>query len=199
NQIIEIPDGTSATTMTNSRMVRPREILAMNMPTNGDQEIHHAHSSVVQLWRNTFSASPSLGYTVNMAGRPSKKVNRVAGTRSRRNTVGPARRANTVRPTTRTIFALDNMRMPFFTPDTAEKMKITVRMVMAMMRKVSPLTSRPVTMEVPVWTWSAPMPSEVAVPKRVTRTAKVSMIRPRTRLLPPGKTGSNSDEMRGSR
>ncbi len=32
--------GTSRTPVTNSRMVRPREIRAMNMPTKGDQEIH---------------------------------------------------------------------------------------------------------------------------------------------------------------
>ena len=36
------PVGTSSTPMANSRTVRPREIRAINMPTNGDQEIHHA-------------------------------------------------------------------------------------------------------------------------------------------------------------
>ncbi|MNC67623.1 hypothetical protein D3C75_1181330 [compost metagenome] len=34
--------GTSSTPMTNSRTVRPREMRAMNMPTNGDQAIHQA-------------------------------------------------------------------------------------------------------------------------------------------------------------
>ncbi len=34
--------GTTSTTVTNWRMVRPREILAMNMPTNGDHESHQA-------------------------------------------------------------------------------------------------------------------------------------------------------------
>ena len=34
--------GTSSTPVTNWRMVRPREIRAMNMPTNGVHEIHHA-------------------------------------------------------------------------------------------------------------------------------------------------------------
>src|SRR5699024_250275 len=34
--------GTRITTVTNSRNVRPREILAMNRPTNGVQETHHA-------------------------------------------------------------------------------------------------------------------------------------------------------------
>ena len=32
--------GTSSTPVTNSRMVRPREIRAMNSPTNGDQASH---------------------------------------------------------------------------------------------------------------------------------------------------------------
>ena len=32
--------GTSSTPVTNSRMVRPREIRAMNMPTKGDHAIH---------------------------------------------------------------------------------------------------------------------------------------------------------------
>ena len=32
--------GTSNTPSTNSRTVRPREMRAMNMPTNGDHEIH---------------------------------------------------------------------------------------------------------------------------------------------------------------
>ncbi len=34
--------GASMVTSTNSRSVRPREILAMNMPTNGVHAIHHA-------------------------------------------------------------------------------------------------------------------------------------------------------------
>jgi hypothetical protein len=32
--------GTNSTPPMNSRIVRPREMRAMNMPTNGDQEIH---------------------------------------------------------------------------------------------------------------------------------------------------------------
>ena len=36
------PVGTSSTPMMNCRTVRPREIRAMNMPTNGDQAIHQA-------------------------------------------------------------------------------------------------------------------------------------------------------------
>ena len=36
------PDGTSNTPRINSRMVRPREMRAMNMPTNGDHDTHHA-------------------------------------------------------------------------------------------------------------------------------------------------------------
>ena len=34
--------GTSSTPVTNWRMVRPREMRAMNMPTNGVQDSHHA-------------------------------------------------------------------------------------------------------------------------------------------------------------
>src|SRR5690606_41804973 len=34
------PSGTSSTPTTNSRTVRPREIRAMNMPTNGDHATH---------------------------------------------------------------------------------------------------------------------------------------------------------------
>ena len=34
--------GTRRTPVTNSRMVRPREIRAMNIPTNGVHETHHA-------------------------------------------------------------------------------------------------------------------------------------------------------------
>ena len=34
--------GTSSTPMMNSRIVRPRETRAMNIPTKGDHEIHHA-------------------------------------------------------------------------------------------------------------------------------------------------------------
>ena len=36
------PVGTKRTPTTNSRMVRPREMRAMNIPTKGDQEIHQA-------------------------------------------------------------------------------------------------------------------------------------------------------------
>ena len=35
-------DGTSNTATMNSRTVRPRDTRAMNMPTNGDHEIHQA-------------------------------------------------------------------------------------------------------------------------------------------------------------
>ena len=34
--------GTSSTPTRNSRTVRPRDTLAMNIPTKGDQAIHHA-------------------------------------------------------------------------------------------------------------------------------------------------------------
>src|SRR5690606_4245501 len=45
NTVIQMkvkPTGTNSTPTTNSRMVRPRETRAMNMPTNGDQAIHQA-------------------------------------------------------------------------------------------------------------------------------------------------------------
>ena len=32
----------------NSRILRPRETLAINIPTNGDQEIHQAQYKIVQ-------------------------------------------------------------------------------------------------------------------------------------------------------
>ena len=38
----QIENGASRTTEKYSRMLRPREMRAMNMPTNGDHEIHHA-------------------------------------------------------------------------------------------------------------------------------------------------------------
>ena len=53
SRIIEVPpmmpnhsrlttEGATTTTVTYSRRVRPREILAMNMPTNGVHDTHHA-------------------------------------------------------------------------------------------------------------------------------------------------------------
>jgi len=39
--LAEAPTGANRTPPTNSRRVRPREIRAINMPTKGDQEIHH--------------------------------------------------------------------------------------------------------------------------------------------------------------
>ena len=47
NHARDRPVGTSSTTLTNWRSVRPLEIFAMNMPTNGDQEIHQAQKSMV--------------------------------------------------------------------------------------------------------------------------------------------------------
>lgn len=41
--------GISRTQTTNSRIVRPWEILAMNRPTNGAQEIHQTQYMMVQL------------------------------------------------------------------------------------------------------------------------------------------------------
>ena len=44
--------GTMMTQKTNSRTVRPRETRAINMPTNGDQEIHHANRMTSSLGRS---------------------------------------------------------------------------------------------------------------------------------------------------
>ena len=42
NHVRQTADGTMMTTVTNSRRVRPREIFAMNIPTKGVHETHHA-------------------------------------------------------------------------------------------------------------------------------------------------------------
>jgi hypothetical protein len=45
NTVIQMkvkPAGMKSTAVTNSRTVRPREMRAINMPTNGAHEIHHA-------------------------------------------------------------------------------------------------------------------------------------------------------------
>ena len=42
NHTSDTTDGTITTVKMNSRMVRPREMRAMNMPTNGDQDTHQA-------------------------------------------------------------------------------------------------------------------------------------------------------------
>src|SRR5690554_3614053 len=42
NHVTQTSDGTITTTVTNSRNVRPREILAINIPTKNAQETHHA-------------------------------------------------------------------------------------------------------------------------------------------------------------
>jgi hypothetical protein len=41
NQTKLTPLGTSSTPITNSRIVRPLEMRARNVPTNGAQDIHH--------------------------------------------------------------------------------------------------------------------------------------------------------------
>ena len=41
NQNVQIRVGTNTTPKINSFIVRPLEIRAINVPTNGDQEIHH--------------------------------------------------------------------------------------------------------------------------------------------------------------
>jgi hypothetical protein len=58
-------------------------------------------------------------------------------------------------------------------PATAETVKVTVSTLMATTMNPLP-NSSPVTIEVPVRICRAPMPSEVAVPNRVTNTAKGS-------------------------
>ncbi|GEM_PF-5066806 len=47
-QAIMKASGNSSVPMTNSRMVRPREIRARNRPTNGPQAIHQAQKNTVQ-------------------------------------------------------------------------------------------------------------------------------------------------------
>ena len=74
NQAAEISDGAKITTVTNWRRVLPLEILAMNMPTKGDQEIHHAQYIIVQPVAKAPSASPWLGATESMASRLSTKA-----------------------------------------------------------------------------------------------------------------------------
>lgn len=89
--------------------------------------------------------------------------------------------------------------IPLFTPDTAEMMKATVRTDMATTTNPLPSNGLPVRIEVPVRIWSAPIPSEVAVPNRVTSTAATSMILPRTRFEPSGKIGLKTAEISGTR
>ncbi len=47
-QNAEITTGTTSMQPTRPRTVRPREIWAVNMPTKGDRESHHAQKKVVQ-------------------------------------------------------------------------------------------------------------------------------------------------------
>lgn len=54
------------TTETNSRNVRDLEILAINVPTNGDQEIHHAQYIMVQVVTNSFASWPWEAFNANM-------------------------------------------------------------------------------------------------------------------------------------
>src|SRR5699024_12569868 len=60
--------GTSNTPETNSRTVRPREIRAMNTPTNGDQEIHQTQKKMVQLFCQSTTALPWSAVVWNDSG-----------------------------------------------------------------------------------------------------------------------------------
>ena len=123
----------------------------------------------------------------------------VGGSRSKMNNVGPVMSTNRPRVMTKPIFVFDMMRMPRLTPEVAERMKSAVRMEMIATITPSPSRGLPVMIEVPVRICRAPMPREVAVPKRVTRTAKISMIFPATRLFGSVISGSKSEEISGRR
>lgn len=115
------------------------------------------------------------------------------------NAVGPVTSTNRPSTPVRIMFVFDSNRMPRFTPDTADAMKSEVRIAMDPMRNRLPSGPIPVTSTKPLWICSAPIPSETAVPKRVTRIAKKSMNLPSTRWLEPGNTGSKRAEMSGAR
>src|SRR5690625_1667652 len=49
-QMVVTMSGIMSTAVMNSRTVRPRDTRAINMPTNGDHEIHQAQKNTVQPW-----------------------------------------------------------------------------------------------------------------------------------------------------
>ena len=59
NQAKMKPSGMNITPKTNSRKVRPREMRAMNSPTNGAQATHQAQKKMVQVDFQVAPCAPS--------------------------------------------------------------------------------------------------------------------------------------------
>ena len=92
-------------------------------------------------------------------------------------TAGPTTRMKTNKITARPVLAWLRYLMPLLTPLTAEKVKMAVTSAM-MTTCVVLLTGMPHSMFTPLLTWRAPRPREVVVPKRVEKTARMSIALP---------------------
>ena len=82
--------------------------------------------------------------------------------------------------------------MPFSTPETAERMKQIVRMVMIAMSTPLPALPMPPTISTPLLICSAPSPREAAEPKRVAKMARMSMTLPPAPWACLPSSGSNA-------
>src|SRR5699024_7788221 len=107
----------------NSRIVRPREIRAINNPINGAQDICHAQKKMVFLPNHSF---PENGFNVKLIGikleiYPPTVVTKLSAI----NSVGPTMSRNMSRsPATHTLILL-KIRIPLSSPLDAETIKST--------------------------------------------------------------------------
>ena len=114
--------------------------------------------------------------------------------------MGPRTKKNSANPTASTMLMLDNHRIPRATPETAEAMNPAVSTAMMTTAAALPEGPRPVKISTPRPICRAPMPRDAAVPNRVARIARMSMIRPaRLSVLPLRKNGANTELMSGTR
>src|SRR5690606_20175602 len=176
NHNIANNDGTINTPATNSRIVRPLEILAINNPINGAHEMCQAQKKIV------FVPSQSLsekGVNVNAIGMtlaiyPPKVVTKLSKMKS----VGPKRMTNISNMPAIDKFVLLNILMPRSSPLPDEMRKRTVTTAITTSCVTVEFGIEPKTCDNPPVICIALRPKVVATPVHVAMTANISIVFP---------------------
>ena len=191
-QIMTISDGITVTPMTNSRMVRPREMRAMNPATNGENAItQHQMKTVHQPFQ--LSCQLSSGAAVMetsvqklMGMKLVMKEPKVCERFEMLNKVGPKTKTAITRMMLRIEFVSLMRRIPLLIPKKAE---MAVKLPRAMMTAghINGLEAIPVKEVTPELNCMAAKPNDVANPRTVAMMASSSTMTPAPRWAQRGR------------
>src|SRR5699024_7718998 len=168
---------TTVTPLTNSRIVRPLETRAINVPTNGDQPIHHDQENSVQSLRK--SRFPMNAYISNVSlGSCCMQFPKVVVKESIICEVEPNINTKSINAIARTTLNQLKYRIPRSTPVVVENINSTVTTKITRRFIINVSENPPNVQLSPEVFYVAPRPKDVEIPKTGAKTANVSIAVP---------------------